>query len=90
LLAARAAGSDAEAAMNVRYGEGIVETLSAAGATTVEFDAEASLEPAVEDALSGDPGVDVLYHTGGYGIEPIVYVLGPDVGSVVELVRTLL
>jgi predicted fused transcriptional regulator/phosphomethylpyrimidine kinase len=31
----------------------------------------------------------VLYHTGGYGIEPIVYVLGPDATSVAQVVREL-
>jgi hypothetical protein len=89
LLAARAAGSDAEAAMNVRYEEWIVEELEAAGARTAEFEAEDELAAAVADALAVDAEVDVLYHTGAYGVEPIVYVLGPDVERVVEWVREL-
>ncbi|PSQ19404.1 DNA-binding protein [Halobacteriales archaeon QS_8_69_26] len=90
LLAARKAGSDAEAAMNVRYDESVVDALSAAGLSIAEFDADADLDDAVAEALTDARGVDVLYHTGGYGVEPIVYVLGPDVEAVVDRVRELL
>jgi predicted fused transcriptional regulator/phosphomethylpyrimidine kinase/predicted transcriptional regulator len=89
LLAAREAGSDATAAANVRYDPGIVDALVGAGARTVEFDPEAELSAAVADALADAPDADVLYHTGGYGIEPIVYLLGPDVDAVVEWIREL-
>jgi predicted fused transcriptional regulator/phosphomethylpyrimidine kinase/predicted transcriptional regulator len=47
------------------------------------------------DALEGVPGGRdgapfVLYQTGGYGIEPITYVLGPDAPTVARVVRETL
>ncbi len=89
LLAARAAGADVAAAMNVRYAREIVEGLREA-ATVATFDARADRERAVGDALDDAPGAEVLYHTGGDGIEPIVYVLGADVETVLDRVRGLL
>jgi hypothetical protein len=89
LLAARAGGSDARAALNVRYDEAIVDALAAAGYTTVEFDAEADLEAAVAAALDGTPDADVLYQTGGFGVEPIVYVLAEDAPTAARVVGEL-
>jgi predicted fused transcriptional regulator/phosphomethylpyrimidine kinase/predicted transcriptional regulator len=87
LLAARAAGNPARAALNVRYDETLVADLEAAGNRTVEFDAETDLEPAIGAALEDDPGADALYQTGGFGIEPVCYVLGEDAAAVVTTVR---
>jgi predicted fused transcriptional regulator/phosphomethylpyrimidine kinase/predicted transcriptional regulator len=90
LLAARTAGNDARAAMNVRYDDGILARLRSADRATAEFDAEYDdLEVAVGRALAESPDAAVLYHTGGYGVEPIVYVLGPDAESVARVVRGL-
>ncbi|MEF8777489.1 MAG: thiamine-phosphate synthase family protein [Natronomonas sp.] len=89
LLAARRAGSDVRAALNIQYDERIIESLEAAGYETVEFDAEADLESAVQAAIESEPNADVLYQTGGFGIEPVCYVLGPDAVSVVETVREI-
>jgi len=88
LLAARAAGSDARAALNVRYDPGLLERL-ADGDEAVEFDAEADLDGAVADAIRSDPGATVLYQTGGFGVEPVVYVLGPDAVAAAERVRAV-
>jgi hypothetical protein len=88
LLAARRGGSDARAAINVRYSDAILGAL-AADHTVAEFDAEADLEPAVEAALSSTPDATVLYQTGGFGVEPIVYVLAPDAEAAAETVRGL-
>jgi len=90
LLAARAAGSDAQAAINVRYDEDVVGRLESAGYVTAEFESERDVDAAVDAALVETPGATVLYQTGDYGIEPIVYVLGEDPAAVVETVRTLL
>jgi len=90
LLAAREAGSDARAALNVRYDESVVEALEAAGHTTVEFDAEAALETAIPATLADDPDADVVYQTGGIGVEPVVYLLGPDAVTVAEWARDIL
>jgi len=90
LLAAREAGSSARAALNVRYDESVVDALEAAGHTTVEFDAEAAVDTAVPAALAGVPDADVLYQTGGMGVEPVVYLLGPDAVTVAERARDIL
>ena len=90
VLAARAAGSPARAALNVRYGESVVAALEAAGHTAVEFDAEAAIETALADAVADEPDADVFYQTGGMGIEPVVYLLGDDAVTVAERARELL
>jgi predicted fused transcriptional regulator/phosphomethylpyrimidine kinase/predicted transcriptional regulator len=87
VLAAREAGSPALAALNVRYDESVVESLEAAGHTAVEFDAERALEPAIAAALADDPDADIVYQTGGMGVEPVVYLLGPDAVTVAERTR---
>ncbi|PSQ43925.1 DNA-binding protein [Halobacteriales archaeon SW_5_68_122] len=87
LLAARAAGNSARAALNVRYDEDLLADLEAAGLETAEFDAEADLDDAIEAALADDPAVDVLYQTGGFGVEPVCYLLGADAAEVVATVR---
>jgi predicted fused transcriptional regulator/phosphomethylpyrimidine kinase len=89
LLAARAAGSDARAALNVRYDPETVAALEAAGLTVVAFDAEDDTGSAVADALADDLDPDVLYQTGAMGIEPIVYVLGPDAPTVARRIRAV-
>ena len=99
LLAARRAGSEANAACNVRYAPAVVDALADAGHRTVEFDVagessaadtagDRDLDDAVAEALA-DSDADVLYQTGGFGVEPIVYVLGPDAATVAERVRAL-
>jgi predicted fused transcriptional regulator/phosphomethylpyrimidine kinase/predicted transcriptional regulator len=87
LLATQQAGSDARAALNVRYDEDLLAKLEAAGYDAVEFDAEAEVETAVAEALAANPDADVLYQTGGFGVEPIVYLLGTDAAAVVRAVR---
>ncbi len=89
LLAARAAGSDARAAINVRYDEDVVDALATAGYGVAEFESEEDVEAAVAAALADSPDAAVLYQTGDYGIEPIVYVLGEDPADVVDAVRIL-
>jgi predicted fused transcriptional regulator/phosphomethylpyrimidine kinase/predicted transcriptional regulator len=87
LLAARTHGSDAQAALNVAYEPALVGDLEATGHTAVAFDPETDLETAIGDALAEGPDADVLYQTGAVGIEPIVYVLGPDAPTVAATVR---
>ena len=91
LLAARDAGSDARAAINLRYDPELVATL-AETIPTVEFDAERPTREAVTDELGDtDPGETlVLYQTGAVGVEPIVYVLAPDASSAAGIVRDVL
>ena len=88
LLAARRAGSDARGAINVRYDPDLVAAL-ATEHETVEFDAETPVAEAVADAVAANPDAAVLYHTGGFGVEPNVYLLAADAVAAAEAVRTL-
>ncbi|WP_313692185.1 thiamine-phosphate synthase family protein [Halorarum halobium] len=90
LLSARAAGADVRAAVNITHDADIVATLEAAGHDCVAFDPDAPTDP-VRAALSDREvaGTVVVYQAGGFGIEPVVYVLGPDAASVVDVVREL-
>jgi predicted fused transcriptional regulator/phosphomethylpyrimidine kinase/predicted transcriptional regulator len=110
LLAARAGGSDARAAINVAYDPELLEWLDDEEIPAIEFDAEADPDVALVAALDGpsdrvetdagtaDPttegaGIDgerlAVYQTGGFGIEPIIYLLGPDAETLARTVRRL-
>jgi len=89
LLAARSGGSDARAAVNVRYDPDVLGALEDAGHRTVEFDPEAPVEEAVAAAVSANPGATVLYQTGGEGIEPILYVLAADAPTAARATRDI-
>ncbi|WP_251329642.1 thiamine-phosphate synthase family protein [Haloplanus pelagicus] len=96
LLSARAAGAPVRGAVNLRYDPDLIADLRAAGYRTVEFTVERegredgeTTRAGVVDAV-GDAGPDspfVLYQTGGFGIEPITYVLGDDAPAVARIVR---
>jgi XRE family transcriptional regulator, thiamine biosynthesis regulator len=90
LLAAREHGSDARAALNVRYDPSLVALLEDADYAVVEFEGEESLERAIEDALEATPEATVLAQTGGFGIEPVIYVLAEDAEIAAESVRVLI
>jgi predicted fused transcriptional regulator/phosphomethylpyrimidine kinase/predicted transcriptional regulator len=89
LLAASRHGSDARAALNVRYDPEIVAGLADLGYTTVEFDAETDLDAAIGAALDADPDADALYQTGGFGVEPVVYAFAADAPTAARIVREL-
>lgn len=89
LLAARANGSEGRAALNVSDDPSLRESFESEGYVTAEFDAESDFDRAIADALLKEPEADVLYQTGGYGIEPVLYVLGPDAPTVAKLLRDL-
>jgi hypothetical protein len=96
VLSARAGGAPVRAAVNVTYDRDVVSRLTEAGYECLEFDPEAPTDPireAVADRLEADgslPETFVVYQTGGYGIEPITYVLGPDAPTVARVVREVL
>ncbi|MFC6988013.1 thiamine-phosphate synthase family protein [Haloplanus sp. GCM10025708] len=101
LLSARAGGVPARAAVNVRYDPALLERLRDADYQAIEFEVEGTSpaeserdEPvdSIVAALEGRSTDEtfVLYQTGGYGIEPITYVLGPDAPTVARVVRDLL
>ncbi|PSP89498.1 DNA-binding protein [Halobacteriales archaeon QS_4_69_34] len=69
LLAARASGSDARAALNVRYAPAIVERLRESGHRVVAFDAEADLDAAIADAFAGGGDAVETVRASGDGID---------------------
>jgi hypothetical protein len=101
LLSARETGLDVRAAVNLRYDPALIDDLDSAGYPTIEFDPDAPTDPVravLADVVERDGGGDadeqpetvVVYQSGGYGIEPITYVLGPDAVTVAGVVRDLL
>ncbi|MFC7200624.1 thiamine-phosphate synthase family protein [Halospeciosus flavus] len=93
LLAARDEGADAAAALNVAYDEGLVQQLEDLGYVTVEFDAayergeDGGIREAVAEALAREPDATVLYQTGGFGVEPNVYILAASAVDAAEIAR---
>ncbi|MCD2198565.1 helix-turn-helix domain-containing protein [Halobacterium sp. KA-4] len=91
LLATRDAGSDARACLNVHYDPGIVDELEDLGYETVEFDPEGeATSEALRPVVADHPEADVLYQTGGFGVEPIVYLLADSAPAAAEMARELL
>ncbi|WP_306056843.1 thiamine-phosphate synthase family protein [Natronococcus wangiae] len=90
LLSARDRGADASAAINVRYDPELLDELAEQGHVTAEFDESGDVASSVGAAIGDQPDATVLYQTGGMGIEPLIYVLGPDAESVADTIRTLL
>ena len=91
LLAAREGGSDARGALNVRYADGLIDRLTSMGYEAVEFDPDEE-EPgrdAVLAAVESNPDATAVYQTGGFGVEPIIYLLAPTAPDVAELAREL-
>ncbi|WP_299264220.1 thiamine-phosphate synthase family protein [Halorientalis sp.] len=84
LLTAREHGSNARAAINVRYDPTVIDTLESRGHTAAEFDAETGIDDAIPKALVATPDADILYQTGGFGIEPVIYLLGADAPTVAQ------
>ncbi|MDQ2049164.1 thiamine-phosphate synthase family protein [Natronolimnohabitans sp. A-GB9] len=90
LLAARDHGADASAAINITYDPDLLAALSEQGHVTAEFDEEDDVASSVGAVIEDEPEATVLYQTGGMGIEPLIYVLGPDAESVADSVRSVL
>ncbi|USZ70264.1 thiamine-phosphate synthase family protein [Natronosalvus halobius] len=89
LLAARRHGSDAAAAVNVRYDPALLDALAERGHDLAEFDESGDVASSVGAAIEETPEATVLYQTGGEGIEPLTYVLGPDAEAVARTIREL-
>ncbi|ELZ07308.1 thiamine-phosphate synthase family protein [Natrialba aegyptia] len=90
LLSARRHGATAEAAINVRYDADVLAELEEYGHETAEFDESDDVGSSVGAAIDDHPDATVLYQTGGPGIEPLIYLLGPDAEAVADDVRSLL
>ncbi|MFC6961365.1 thiamine-phosphate synthase family protein [Halocatena marina] len=87
LLAVRETGNQARATLNVRYSTETVDHLETMGLQTAAFDPEGELSVAIDEVA--DDSVDVLYQTGGFGIEPAIYILGEDAASTAAIARDL-
>lgn len=90
LLTARGNGSDARAALDIRYDPSLVALFDEAGHTVVEFDGERNIEEAIAEALVSRPEATVLAQTGGFGIEPVIYILGADAAAAAESAKKVL
>lgn len=84
LIAARDAGSDARASINIRYSSALVETLREHGHTVAEVPGDSEIEAAVAECFEADPHTDVVAQTGGFGIEPIIYIFADDATTAVD------
>lgn len=88
LLASRDAGGEHRAAINIRYSPEFIQRLNDAGYRSAEFTADYSdVSQAISEVF--EPDASVLYQTGGFGIEPIIYVLGSSVEETVNRVLTV-
>lgn len=90
VLAARRAGSDARAAVNIRYDPRYVDILAELGYAVVEFPGEEDVASAITTAIEARPTIRVLSQTGGFGIEPTIYLLATDAEDAAAMVRELL
>ena len=104
LLTARENGFEFNSAINICYETDLVEQLSTAGYKLVEFDPDADADADADadpiqtafssirnnDDVQSDMTPAVCYHTGGYGVEPIIYILAGDAEIIVEIVQELL
>ncbi|MFC4544357.1 thiamine-phosphate synthase family protein [Halosolutus amylolyticus] len=90
LLAARRHDVDAAAAINIRYDPKLLAELTERGHVTAEFDEADDVPSSVGAALEDEPDATVLYQTGGMGIEPLIYLLGPDAETIADTTRSLL
>lgn len=90
LIASREAGSTARAALNIRYDHALIDRLEAAGETIIEVRGDQNIQTAIQNAEQIDETTGVIAQTGGFGIEPIIYLLAPDAPTVVDKAMTLL
>jgi len=88
LLAARSAGSEARAAMNVGSDPRMVDALGALDVTVVVCDPpddDRGLTPVVRDAIRDTPDAGAVYHEGAHGVEPVCYLLAADAPAAASL-----
>ncbi|WP_226005726.1 thiamine-phosphate synthase family protein [Natrinema salinisoli] len=90
LLAARRHGADVSAGINITYEPELIDDLTERGHVAAEFDESGDVASSAGAAIEDEPDATVLYQTGGMGIEPLIYVLGPDAESVADTVRSII
>ncbi len=91
VLALHSLDSNIRAAVNTRFSDAIVGALRSQGHATLEIDpAYEGRSARIRESVKGRPVPTVVYHRGGFGIEPVVYIAGSDPRAVVVSVETLL
>lgn len=90
LLAARRSGSEARAAINLRFEPWIIDSLREAGHDVVEIKGDEDVPAAVETHLGDRRAASVIAQTGGFGIEPATYVLAAEAPSAVDIALSVL
>ncbi len=91
VLALHSAEPRIRAALNIRYDKAVVKALEALSHRALEIDpVYEGRGSRIRQALGSGPAPTVVYHQGGYGIEPVAYVAGEDPGSVVSAISDLL
>ncbi|MFB6253757.1 MAG: thiamine-phosphate synthase family protein [Halobacteriaceae archaeon] len=91
LLAARNAGNPHNAALNIRYSDKFIEKLIKSGYDICEFNSEYDdIDAHLRDVLEENQHCSVLYQTGGFGIEPIIYLLADSAPDTVDMAYELL
>ncbi len=91
ILAVSKNSPEVRAAINIRNSEEILRACKDIGWTLVEIEAKyEGREADVAQKLSKfKESPQVIYHNGGFGIEPIVYIIGETAVDVVERIKKL-
>jgi len=92
ILAAKKSNPKTLAGINIKFSEEIIAACTALGWKTLEVRGEyEGREAEINGKVSkGKSRVQVVFHRGGFGIEPMVYIVGETATDVVEKVRMLL
>lgn len=88
LLAVRDAGNPATAAMTIRYDAALVEQFPEG--RTLEIPGDGDIVSTLQDREHIDESVRVIAQTGGFGIEPIIYLFAEDAPAVVDMALSVL
>ena len=89
-LAAASVDPTKRAALNLATSETLLKATSEAGMGAVEFDPDRDRRREALDDAFADGVPDVAYHRGGFGVEPVAYVIAEDAPAAVEKVERLL
>jgi len=89
VLAATATDPSKRGAVNLATSDALLAAVEDAGMRAAEFDPDRdkrreALAEAFEDGVP-----DIAYHRGGFGVEPVAYVIAEDAPAAVEKVEKL-
>ncbi|MFP4188308.1 MAG: thiamine-phosphate synthase family protein [Halobacteriales archaeon] len=90
VLAAVRVNPSKRAALNLATSDGLLEAAADADMRAVEFDADREERDETLDDAFADGVPDIAYHRGGFGVEPVAYVIAEDAPAAVEKVERIL